>query len=294
MRKVIEFDVELDAVSLVCEIADASCMESCINFIASSDSLMVYFAKDGATEENVIPVVNGSACYMLPDDAMRAAGEFSVYAAGKTAMHFVVSEAIATTADYYLSLSNSFFYVNASIPGGAGDGSGADGYSPTVALTDVTGGVQLAITDVNGTKTALIKHGHSTMVSLLENDGGVHIITADSTGITDSKYVRHGAQGPQGPQGKTGPQGPQGETGPQGPQGETGPQGPQGETGPQGPQGETGPQGPQGPQGDTVVTPGMIAFHIDESGHLICTYDTSDPPPLSIDENGHLIWTLEG
>ena len=39
---------------------------------------------------------------------------------------------------------------------------------------------------------------------------------------------------------------------------------------------------------------GMFAFHIDESGHLICTYDGSDPPPLSIDENGHLIWTLEG
>ena len=38
----------------------------------------------------------------------------------------------------------------------------------------------------------------------------------------------------------------------------------------------------------------MFAFHIDESGHLICTYDGSDPPPLSIDENGHLIWTLEG
>lgn len=39
---------------------------------------------------------------------------------------------------------------------------------------------------------------------------------------------------------------------------------------------------------------GMFAFHIDESGHLICTYDGSDPPPLSIDENGHLIWNLEG
>lgn len=39
---------------------------------------------------------------------------------------------------------------------------------------------------------------------------------------------------------------------------------------------------------------GMFAFEIDENGHLICTYDGSNPPPLSIDENGHLIWTLEG
>lgn len=37
---------------------------------------------------------------------------------------------------------------------------------------------------------------------------------------------------------------------------------------------------------------GMYAFHIDERGHLICTYDTSSPPPLHIDENGHLIYTL--
>ena len=37
---------------------------------------------------------------------------------------------------------------------------------------------------------------------------------------------------------------------------------------------------------------GMYAFHIDESGHLICAYDTSNPPPLSIDESGHLIYTV--
>lgn len=37
---------------------------------------------------------------------------------------------------------------------------------------------------------------------------------------------------------------------------------------------------------------GMFAFYIDDNGHLICTYDTSDPPPLSINENGHLIWEV--
>lgn len=42
---------------------------------------------------------------------------------------------------------------------------------------------------------------------------------------------------------------------------------------------------------DTHTAP---AFSIDDSGHLICTYDTAEAPPLSIDANGHLIWTLEG
>jgi hypothetical protein len=37
---------------------------------------------------------------------------------------------------------------------------------------------------------------------------------------------------------------------------------------------------------------GVYAFHINEAGHLICTYDTTQPPPLSIDKNGHLIYTI--
>lgn len=39
---------------------------------------------------------------------------------------------------------------------------------------------------------------------------------------------------------------------------------------------------------------GMFSFHIDDQGHLICSFDTEDPPPLSIDEKGHLIWTVDG
>lgn len=35
---------------------------------------------------------------------------------------------------------------------------------------------------------------------------------------------------------------------------------------------------------------GQIAMHIDENGHLICTYEEA-PPPLHIDEAGHLIYT---
>ena len=38
---------------------------------------------------------------------------------------------------------------------------------------------------------------------------------------------------------------------------------------------------------------GEYGFHINEDGHLICTYEQEMPPPLHIDENGHLIYTYE-
>ena len=37
---------------------------------------------------------------------------------------------------------------------------------------------------------------------------------------------------------------------------------------------------------------GLPKLHIDENGHLICTY-SEDPPALHIDESGHLIYTYE-
>lgn len=39
---------------------------------------------------------------------------------------------------------------------------------------------------------------------------------------------------------------------------------------------------------------GLYAFRINEDGHLICTYDTQNPPPLHIDAHGHLIYTIGG
>lgn len=107
------------------------------------------------------------------------------------------------------------------------------------------------------------KAGNVPAFTVVPTDTGYVISIIQDGGAPQTFVLRHGTQGPQGPQGATGPQGPQGATGPQGPQGpqgETGaigpqgPQGPQGETGatgPQGPQGETGPMGPQGPQGET-------------------------------------------
>lgn len=116
-------------------------------------------------------------------------------------------------------------------PQGVPGQDGTDGVSPTIAITSITGGTRVSVTDAQGTQSFDVMNG------------------------------TEGQQGPAGPAGPTGPQGPQGATGAtgatgaQGPQGETGAQGPQGiqgiqgETGPQGIQGETGPQGPQGVQG---------------------------------------------
>lgn len=56
---------------------------------------------------------------------------------------------------------------------------------------------------------------------------------------------------------------------------------------PKGETGEKGETGPAGPKGD-----GLYAFDIDQDGHLILTYDTENPPPLSIDAKGHLIYTV--
>lgn len=68
--------------------------------------------------------------------------------------------------------------------------------------------------------------------------------------------------------------------------------GPQGATGPTG---ATGAQGPAGRDGSTpVVVPGdgQYAFHVDENGHLICTYVGDTAPDFEINANGHLILNL--
>ena len=117
MRNVIDFDVEHDQVLLVCEIANDSCMGSCINFITSASSLTVRVQKDGTATETTLSVQNGSACYMLPDYMMRAAGTFTVCAIGNTPIQFEITEAIAADVEYTICLSNGVAYVRACGPG---------------------------------------------------------------------------------------------------------------------------------------------------------------------------------
>lgn len=109
-----------------------------------------------------------------------------------------------------------------------------------------------------------------------------------------AKQGERGEMGLDGPQGEVGPQGPQGEVGPQGIQGIQGVQGAQGargergEQGPQGIQGVQGVPGPQGVHGMVLEMNGMVGFHVDAAGHLICTSAGEDAPEYFINDAGHL------
>ena len=115
------------------------------------------------------------------------------------------------------------------------------------------------------------KAGNVPAFTVVPTDTGYVISISQDGTATQTFVLRHGAPGPQGPQGETGPQGPQGPqgdpgaTGAQGPQGDpgaTGAQGPQGDPGIQGPQGDPGATGPQGPQGQQGIQgePGPAGF----------------------------------
>ena len=159
--------------------------------------------------------------------------------------------------------------INAEIVKPSQGVAGKDGFSPLAAVEEISNGVQITITDINGTTSAVVKNGEKG------EDGAA------------------GPQGPQGLPGKDGEPGIQGEQGPKGDKGDTGAaftydmfteeqlaalkgpkgdkgdkgadgtmtfedltpeqreslRGPKGEDGQPGPKGDTGEQGPVGPQG---------------------------------------------
>ena len=69
------------------------------------------------------------------------------------------------------------------IQGAKGD-TGADGYSPTVTITSITGGHRITITDADGTETADVMDGHNGMVTV-NVSGTTPTITAQA----DYRYV---------------------------------------------------------------------------------------------------------
>lgn len=95
---------------------------------------------------------------------------------------------------------------------------GTNGDSPTITVSDITGGHVLTITDINGTRTVNVLNGED------------------------------GAPGATGPAGATGPQGQKGD---------------KGDTGSTGATGATGPTGPQGPSGysPTVTVTDITGGH---------------------------------
>lgn len=126
---------------------------------------------------------------------------------------------------------------------------GADGYSPTVSVTEISGGHRVTITDAEGEHVFDVLDGQGGGSG--GENGATFTPSVSAEGLiswTNDKQLPNptsvNIKGPAGATGPAGPQGPKGDTGDTGPQG---PKGDTGDTGPQGPQGETGPAGPQGP-----------------------------------------------
>ena len=123
-------------------------------------------------------------------------------------------------------------------PAGADGAAGADGYSPTISVTTITGGHRVTITDATGTKYFDVMDGaegsggsgsagadgYSPTVTVTEISGGhrVSITDVNGTKTFDVLDGADGAQGPQGPQGETGATGATGATGPSGADGADG------------------------------------------------------------------------
>lgn len=69
--------------------------------------------------------------------------------------------------------------------GAGGGGSGQDGFSPTVTVTNITGGHRVSITDVNGTKTFDVMDGtdgFSPTVTVTNITNGHRVSVTDATG----------------------------------------------------------------------------------------------------------------
>lgn len=104
---------------------------------------------------------------------------------------------------------------------------GQDGFSPTVTVTDITGGHRVTITDATGAKSIDVmdgaagqngspgqdgqdgQDGFSPTVSVSTIAGGHQVSVTDASGAKTFN-VMDGSQGPQGIQGPEGPQGPAG------------------------------------------------------------------------------------
>ncbi len=95
-------------------------------------------------------------------------------------------------------------------------GSGADGFSPTVEITEIDGGHKVSVTDVSGTKSFDVLDGQNGADGINGKDGvsATHswdgtVLTVTSANGTTSADLK----GDKGETGATGPQGPKGEDG---------------------------------------------------------------------------------
>lgn len=157
---------------------------------------------------------------------------------------------------------------------GATGPAGEDGFSPTVAVTEITGGHRVTITDVNGPKTFEVADGKDGSggsgggTGADGEDGGYYQPSVSQNGDLSWSASKTGMPVVE----TVNIRGPQGE---QGIQGEIGPEGPKGDTG------ETGPEGPQGPKGDDGFSPVVDVATID-GGHSVSVIDSSGTKTFNV------------
>ena len=157
------------------------------------------------------------------------------------------------------------------VSGGGSGEPGKDGISPIVSLTDTEQGVDISVTDAEGTKTATVKHGKdgadgqdgkdgiSPIVTLTETADGVDISVEDAQGVK-SATVRHGEKGEPGERGEKGDKGDPGE------------KGEQGLPGIPGADGQDGKDGVDGAPGADGISP-IVAVQDIDGGHRVTITD---------------------
>lgn len=138
---------------------------------------------------------------------------------------------------------------------------GTNGFSPVVDFTEVTDGVEIAITDEQGTKTAILKHGYTPVKGIDYFDG---------------------AKGDKGDTGERGEKGDTGVKGDKGDKGDTGEKGEDGYTPVKGVDYFDGSKGDKGDNGVSIQSVKQTTVSVEDNGVNVVTVTLDDGTKTNI------------